>query len=83
MAQKRTIEYLHSKEYGHRKFAQICDLFIKDGYEVTNINEYYEKFSFELNGVKFEFQKNWKKASAKDIETYYINVLNFEKMFKK
>jgi len=65
----RTIEELHDKHIGHRKFAKVVDLFIERGYEVCDIREYNEKFKFTVNGVPCEYQKDWK-ASAKDYVDY-------------
>lgn len=71
---ERTIQELHDKEIGHRKFATICDLVVAQGHTITNIKEYNEKFKFEIDGFNFEYQKCWK-SSAKDFAKYLLNVL--------
>ena len=69
----RTIEELHDKHIGHRKFAKICDLLIEKGYSITDIKEYNEQFKFKVNGYQYTFRKEWK-SSAKDFATYFENV---------
>ena len=78
---KRTIEELHDKRVGHIKFAKACDLFIEKGHTLTNIKEYYEKFSFELDNFHFEYSKDWK-ASVKDFVEYTLNLLAMAKELK-
>lgn len=79
---KRTIKDLHSKEYGHRKFAKVCDLLTDKGYKVENIVEYYEKFKFDVDGFWFEYSKDWK-SSSKDFVAYLLNILNAKKKMAK
>ena len=74
MAQLRTIEDLHDKHFGHKKFAKVCDLFVADGLDVTEIREYYEKFSFKLNGIYFEYRKDWKVSAGVALD-YYLKLL--------
>ena len=69
----RTIEELHDKYIGHRKFAKICDLLIEKGYKITDIKEYNEQFTFKVDGYQYTFMKSWK-SSAKDFATYFENV---------
>lgn len=54
---RRTIEEIHSKEFGHKKFAWFVDTAIEKGYKITDIKEYYEKFKFKMNGYPLEFDK--------------------------
>ena len=54
---KRTIEEIHDKEIGHKKFAWFVDTAIADGHTITNIREFYEKFKFNLDGIPLEFDK--------------------------
>lgn len=75
---KRTIEELHDKYIGHKKFAKICDLIIAQDHEVTDIREYNEKFKFEVDGYKFEYSKQWK-SPAKNYVTYFLNLLEAKK----
>lgn len=82
MGQKRTIKDLHSKEYGHRKMAKVCDQLVEEGHEVTNIVEYYEKFRFDVDGFWFEYSKDWK-ASSKEFVEYLLNMLNMKKILAK
>lgn len=53
----RTIEEIHDKYIGHKKFAWFVDTAIEKGYEITEIKEYNEKFKFEMNGLQLEFDK--------------------------
>ena len=39
----RTIEEIHDKEIGHKKFAWFVDTAIKDGHKITQIKEYNGK----------------------------------------
>ena len=54
---RRTIEEIHDKEIGHKKFAWFVDTAIEKGYKITNIREYNEKFKFEMDGYPLEFDK--------------------------
>ena len=54
---QRTVEEIHNKEYGHSKFARFLDMAKSKNYSVTNIKEYNEKFKFEMEGYKLEFDK--------------------------
>ena len=53
----RTIEEIHDKEIGHKKFAWFVDTAIKDGHKITQIKEYNGKFKFEMDGYPLEFDK--------------------------
>lgn len=75
---ERTIEELHDKNVGHRKFANVCDLLIEKGYRITNIKEFNEKFKFELDGWSMEYSKEWKSSSEEYVK-YLINILNMKK----
>ena len=55
----RTIEDLHDKYAGHKKFATICDMLIEKGYQVTDIKEFYEQFKFKVNNHQFWYRKEW------------------------
>ena len=78
----RTIEELHDKHIGHKKFAKICDLLVEKGYKVENIKEYYEQFKFDVDGYWFTYSKDWK-SSAKDFVDYLVNILNMKKLMAK
>jgi len=54
---KRTIEDIHDKETGHKKFAWFVDEAIERGHKITNIREYNEKFKFDMDGYPLEFDK--------------------------
>lgn len=54
---RRTIEDIHDKDIGHKKFAWFIDTAIEKGYKITDIKEYYEKFKFKMNGWPMEFDK--------------------------
>lgn len=58
--QKRTLEDLHDRDIGHRKFAKVCDLLTQKGYKITNIKEYYEKFTYFVNDTPSSYDKAWK-----------------------
>lgn len=75
---ERTIEELHDKEIGHRKFAKVCDLLIQKGYRITNIKEFNEKFKFEVDGYLMEYSKEWK-SSSEEFVHYLIHILNMKK----
>lgn len=75
---QRTIQDLHNKEIGNRKFAKVCDLLIADGHTVENIKEYYEKYKFVLDGYPFEYSKDWK-VSAEEFKKFILNILNMKK----
>ena len=79
--QVRTIEDLHDKHIGHKKFAKIVDILEADGYPVKNIREFNEKFKFTIDKEIFEYSKDWK-ASAYEIEQYIINILKMKKSLK-
>lgn len=53
----RTIEEVHDKEIGHKKFAWFVDKAMEDGHKITKIREYNEKFKFEIDGYPLEFDK--------------------------
>ena len=53
----RTIEEIHDKEIGHKKFAWFVDTAIEKGYRISDIKEYNEKFKFKMNGWPLEFDK--------------------------
>ena len=53
----RTIEEIHDKYVGHKKFAWFVDTAIEKGYTITCIKEYNEKFKFKMNGYPLEFDK--------------------------
>lgn len=72
---QRTIEELHDKYIGHRKFAKVIDLLINSHYQITDIKEYNEQFKFKVNNREFIYRKEWK-ASAKVYCEYLINIYN-------
>ncbi len=53
----RTIEEIHDKYIGHKKFAWFVDTAIEKGYKITCIKEYNEKFKFKMDGWPLEFDK--------------------------
>ena len=54
---KRTVEEIHDKYVGHKKFAWFVDTAIEKGYTITDIREFNEKFKFKFNGIPMEFDK--------------------------
>ena len=79
---KRTLEELHDKEIGHRKFAKVCDLLIEQGHKITEIKEYYEKFDFYVDDMRFEYSKNWK-STAKGFVAYILDMIQTNKEIEK
>lgn len=76
----RTIEELHDREIGHRKFAKVVDLLIVN-HKITDIKEYNEKFKFKVDDYEFEYSKNWK-SSAKKYVNYLERLLNYVRIYK-
>jgi len=81
----RTIEDIHDKYYGHKKFAWFVDKAIEDGHTIENIKEYNEKFKFEMDGYKLEFDKLPKLNAKWQLEYCYklIKMANELKQMKK
>ena len=76
---ERTIQELHTKEFGNRKFAKIIDLLIEQGYEVSNIIEFYETYRFDVDGYWFQYQKTWK-STAQSYVDYLLEMLRMKKI---
>ena len=69
----RTIEEIHDKWVGHRKFAWFVDHAIQDNHTITEIKEYNEKYKFLMDNVPMEFDKNPKaNANAQLQACYYL-----------
>ena len=49
----RTIEEIHDKEIGHKKFAWFVDTAIEDGHKITEIKEYNENEGGEENTYSY------------------------------
>lgn len=79
---KRTLEELHDSEIGHRKFAKVCDLLIEQGYSISDIKEYYEKFVFVVDDKRFEYPKEWK-SSSKAFVDYVLDMIKTIEQFKQ
>ena len=81
----RTIEDIHDKFYGHTKFAWFVDKAIKDDHTITNIKEYNEKFKFEMDGYKLEFDKSPKVSAQWQLDYCYklISMANELKKMQK
>ena len=78
----RTIEELHDKDIGHRKFAKVCDLLIANNHKIGAIKEYYEHYKVEIDDKPFWYLKSWK-ASAKVFVKYVEDLLNLEDEIEK
>ena len=78
---KRTIEEIHDKEIGHKKFAWFVDTAIDNGYKITDIKEYNEKFKFKMNGWPLEFDK-WPNLSAKWQYELCVDLVNLNEKAK-
>ena len=62
----RTQEEIKDKEIGNKKFARFIDLARQDNYNISDIHEYYDKFTFNITGIWFTFDK-----CVKNVENYY------------
>ena len=78
---QRTIEELHDKYIGHRKFAKIVDGLIENGHTVTDIKEYNEHFKFKVDGTELNYMKDWK-ASSERYVIYVEQTLEFQKQLE-
>lgn len=77
----RTIEELHDREIGHKKFAKVCDLLIKKGFKISDIKEYNEKFTYQINGSPASYDKCWK-ASANEYVKLVENVMRMSRILR-
>ena len=75
---KRTIEEIHDKYVGHKKFAWFVDTAIEDGHKIRNIREFNEKFKFEMDGVCLEFDKMPELSVKWQLEQCYL-ILDYRK----
>lgn len=82
MVKNRTLDEIHDKVIGHSKFAWFCDHALADGYEITQIKEYYQKFKFRMNGYLIEFDKN-PKANAKWQYDQSVKLIGYYKYLEK
>lgn len=82
---KRTIAEIHDKEIGHRKFALFIDEAKEQGYEITEIKEYNEKYKFLWNGYPLEFDKNlnisvwWQFSRCKELYEMHLKIIELQK----
>ena len=80
---ERTIKEIHDRLCGHKKFAWFVDTAIEEGYTITEIKEFNEKFKFLMNGYPLEFDKSpkanskWQYEQCKTLVEYhkYLKVL--------
>ena len=70
----RTIEELHDKNVGHKKFAKVVDIAIANGHQISEIKEYNEKFNFVMDNNYLEYDKHYK-ASAKSFVEYCEQII--------
>lgn len=77
----RTIEELHDKDIGHRKFAKIVDGLIANHHEISDIKEFNEKFKFKIDGEELQFMKSWK-SSAEQFVNYVEQTLELQKQLE-
>lgn len=75
----RTIEEIHNKEIGHKKFAWFVDNAIKEGHTIREIKEYYEKFKFVMDEIPLEFDKR----PNIDVKWQYKQCCDLIEMHKK
>ena len=78
--QVRTIEDLYDKEIGSKWFAVFVSIAQFNGYKISNVKEYYEKFVFDFNGEKADFDKHIK--GKKNVEKYFAFVEKWYEMAK-
>lgn len=78
----RTIEDIHDKEIGHKKFAWFVDTAIEDGHKITQIKEYNEKFKFKMDGYPLEFDKLPSISVRWQLETCY-QLLEYHKKLEE
>ena len=78
----RTIEEIHDKEIGHKKFAWFVDTAIEDGHKITQIKEYNEKFKFTMDGVPLEFDKMPSLSVRWQLEQCYL-ILDYRKKLEE
>lgn len=78
----RTIEDIHDKDIGHKKFAWLVDTAIGDGHAITNIEEYNEKFKFKMDGYPMEFSKLPYAHKKAQLETCY-RILELDKLLNE
>lgn len=78
----RTIEKIHDKEIGHKKFAWFVDTAIEDGHTISKIREYNEKFKFEMDNIPLEFDKMPSLSVTWQLEQCYL-LLNYHKKLKE
>lgn len=78
----RTIEEIHDKYVGHKKFAGFVDKAIEDGHTIANIREYNEKFKFEMDGIHLEFDKMPTLSVKWQLEQCYL-LLNYHNKLKE
>ena len=77
---KRTVEDVHNKYYGHKKFAWFLDTAIEKGHKITNIREFNEKFKFNFNGIPMEFDKmpelsaKWQLEQCELLDSYHKKI---------
>ena len=81
----RTIEDIHDKKIGHKKFAWFIDTAIEKGYTITCIKEYYGKYKFKMNGYPIEFDKmpelsaKWQLETCEQLVAYHEQLKELRK----
>ena len=78
----RTIEEIHDKYIGHKKFAWFVDTAMEDGHTITGIKEYNEKFKFKMDGVLLEFDKMPSLSVKWQLEQCYL-ILDYHKKLER
>ena len=78
----RTIEDIHGKDIGHKKFAWFVDTAIGDGHTITQIKEYNEKFKFKMDGYPMEFSELPTISVKWQLETCY-QLLDYHKKLEE
>lgn len=78
----RTIQEIHDKLIGHKKFALFVDVAIVDGHEITQIKEYNEKYKFKMDGYPMSFDKSPTISTKWQLENCY-KLLKYHKKLEE
>ena len=83
--QVRTVEDLHDKHIGHRRFAKVVDELLARGHEVKDIKEYYETFKFQVDGYSLQYDKETKdtKWYVEQVERLLLDFKRIEELRRR
>lgn len=77
---RRTIEEVHDRDIGHRKFAKFIDMAIAEGYKITNIRETNVMFKFDMDGYQMDFDKDMSIETKYQFEFCKMNLKTQKKL---